>query len=109
MTERRSSERFEVSVELVGRMNGDVFPGTSVNVSETGILIQTNKVLHLGDALTIRLVAPGRDDIVGVGEVVRNEDFGLGQPGYAVRWALSTVQKAALRQLIRAGTKENLR
>jgi hypothetical protein len=99
--DRRSSERFEISVELEGKKNGDVFLGTSVNVSESGILIQTNKALHLGEPVTIRLVSPGREDIVGVGTVVRSEDFGLGQTGYAVHWYLSSAQKAALQELIR--------
>ena len=42
--ERRASPRVEINVEMEVQRNGDVFSGTSVNVSETGILIQTNKI-----------------------------------------------------------------
>ena len=101
MVERRSSQRFEISIELEGKKNGDVFLGTSVNVSETGILIQSNKILHLGDSVTIRLVSPGHDDLIGTGKVVRNEDFGFAEAGYAIHWNLSPGQKTALRELIR--------
>ena len=93
MLERRTATRVEINVEMEVRKNGDVFLGTSVNVSEAGILIQTNKVLQLGDKVTIRLTAQGQPEIVGLGEVVRNEDLGFDKLGYAVRWELSEDQK----------------
>lgn len=103
--ERRTKPRVKVSVELEGRKNGDVFEGTCVNVSENGILIQTNKSLSLGDHVTIRLLSPGRDEIVGGGEVVRHDDYGFGKFSYAVHWQLSTGQKDALRDWLAASNK----
>jgi len=104
MGERRRystrSPRVEISVEMEGRKNGDVFEGTSVNVSESGILIETNKILNPGETITVRLVSPGVDEIVGIGEVVRSEELGWGKLGYAVRWDLTPMQKEALRQMV---------
>ncbi len=103
--ERRAAPRIEISVELEGRKNGDVFLGTSVNVSETGILIRTNKALRSGDKITIRLVSPGLPEIVGIGSVVRDADLGLGRHGYAVQWDLTAEQKDALREMIQTSNE----
>jgi len=101
----RRAPRIEVNVELEGRKNGDVFLGTSVNVSESGILIQTNKILRPGDKITIRLVSPGLPEIVGIGSVVRDADLGIGGQGYAVQWDLTTAQKDALREMIQSSSE----
>jgi hypothetical protein len=98
--ERRSSPRVEINVEMEVRQNGDVFSGTSVNVSESGILIQTSKVLDPGDSVTVRVTAPGQDDIVGQGVVIRHEDLGLGKHALAVQWELTISQKHALRRMV---------
>lgn len=105
MLERRSAERSEVSVQMEIQKNGDVFTGTSVNVSEAGVFIETNKILQLGDAVTIRLVLEGQEDIVGTGEVVRDDDQGFGKQGYAVRWSLTDSQRQALLTVIRSSKK----
>ena len=103
--ERRTAPRIEINVELEGRKNGDVFLGIAVNVSETGILIQTSKVLRPGDKITIRLVSPGLPEIVGIGSVVRDADLGLGKQGYAVQWDLTSAQKDALREMIQSSNE----
>jgi hypothetical protein len=90
----------EISVEMEIRKNGDVFTGTSVNVSETGILIQTNKVLVPGQTVTVRVSSPGKEDIVGMGTVIRHEDLGLGKHALAVQWDLTAPQKNALRRMV---------
>jgi hypothetical protein len=98
--ERRSSPRMEINVEMEVRQNGDVFSGTSVNVSETGILIQTNKMLDPGEAVLVRVSSPGQDEIVGKGIVIRHEDLGLGKHALAVQWDLTVHQKHALRRMV---------
>src|SRR5688500_8526299 len=98
--ERRSSPRMEINVEMEVRQNGDVFSGTSVNVSETGILIQTNKILYAGEEVTVRVSSPGQDEIVGTGVVIRHEDLGLGKHALAVQWDLTIPQKHALRRMV---------
>jgi PilZ domain len=98
--ERRSSERVEINVEMELRQNGDVFSGTSVNVSESGILIQTSKILDPGQAVTVRVSSPGQQEIVGKGTVIRHEDLGLGKHALAVQWELTITQKHALRKMV---------
>lgn len=100
--ERRSSPRMEINVEMELRKNGDVFSGTSVNVSETGILIQTNKILIPGQIVTVRVSSPGKEDIVGTGTVIRHEDLGLGKHALAVQWDLTVNQKHALRRMVQS-------
>lgn len=104
--ERRASPRVEINVEMEVQRNGDVFSGTSVNVSETGILIQTNKILDPGQMVTVRVTSPGQDDIVGKGIVIRHEDLGLGKHALAVQWDLTVAQKHALRRMVQP-TKES--
>ena len=98
--ERRSSPRVEINVEMEVRQNGDVFSGTSVNVSESGILIQTSKVLDPGQSVTVRVSSPGQDEIVGKGIVIRHEDLGLGKHALAVQWDLTMNQRHALRRMV---------
>jgi hypothetical protein len=98
--DRRSSPRVEINVEMEVRQNGDVFSGTSVNVSETGILIQTNKILDPGESVVVRVSSPGQDEIVGTGTVIRHEDLGLGKHALAVQWELTMTQKHALRRMV---------
>ena len=100
--ERRSAQRIEINVEMELRKNGDVFTGTSVNVSETGILIQTNKILSPGQLVTVRVSSPGKEDIVGTGTVIRHEDLGLGKHALAVQWELTMHQKHALRRMVQS-------
>lgn len=100
--ERRSAPRISLRIQLEARKNGDVFQGTSINISETGIMIETNKSLHLGDQITIRFILPGQEEIVGVGRVVRQEDFDLDKFGYAVHWSLTDDQRRAISNMIEA-------
>ena len=100
MKERRESPRIPIRVQMEGRKNGDIFSGTSVNVSETGILIETNKPLALGEEITVHLILPSDEEIVGKGTVVRQEEWGLDKFGYAVRWELSASEKQIIAQLI---------
>ena len=100
MAERRNSPRVEFSVQMEVRKNGDVFQGTSVNVSESGILIETNKKLDLGDRVLIRLVLPSTKEITGTGTVVRQQEFGKEGIGFAVHWELNDDQKRTISEII---------
>jgi hypothetical protein len=105
--DRRTAPRISIRVQLEGRKNGDVFQGTSINVSETGIMIETNKSLHLGDQITIRFILPGQEEVVGVGRVVRQEDFDVDKFGYAVHWSLTDDQRLMIAGMIEASRPEN--
>ena len=98
--ERRAAPRIALRIQLEGHKNGDVFQGTSINISGAGILIESNKNLHLGDQITIRFILPGQDEIVGVGHVVRQEDYDIGKFGYAVHWNLTDEQRRSISNMI---------
>lgn|SRR5262245_13756855 len=98
--ERRRARRSPIRVQMEGKKNGDVFTGTSVNLSETGILIETAKHLNIGQEVTVHLILPGDDEVTGRGVVVRLEDRGIDKFGLAVHWELSTEQRITLARLI---------
>jgi PilZ domain len=98
--ERRRARRSPIRVQMEGKKNGDVFTGTSVNLSETGILIETAKHLDIGQEVTVHLILPGDDEVTGRGVVVRLEDRGIDKFGLAVHWELSTEQRITLARLI---------
>jgi len=100
MADRRTSPRTEFNVQMEVRRNGDVFQGTSINVSETGMLIETNKRLNFGERVTIHFVLPSGKRISGTGIVVRQQDFEWGASGYAVHWELTDEQKRMLTEII---------
>lgn len=100
MMERRSAPRINIRVQMEGRKNGDVFQGTSINLSETGVLIETNKLLSLGDRVTIRFILPGEHEITGSGYVVRQETYDSERYGLAVHWALSHEERQAIAEMI---------
>jgi hypothetical protein len=100
MKERRRATRAPIKVQMEGRKNGDVFTGTSVNLSETGILIETAKHLDIGAKVTVHLILPSEVEVTGVGEVVRLEDRGMDKFALAVHWELSTEQRIAVARLI---------
>jgi len=100
MRERRRARRSPIRVQMEGRKNGDVFTGISVNLSETGILIETAKHLDVGAEVTVHLILPGDDEVTGRGVVVRLEDRGVDKFGLAVHWELSTEQRITLARLI---------
>lgn len=105
MIERRETPRVPMRVQMEGRKNGDVFPGLSVNLSEGGILIETNKQLQVGDLVTIRLILPSQDEIVGVGKVVRREEWGLDKFGIAVHWELDLEMRKTVARMIQNSSR----
>lgn len=100
MLERRAAPRIPIRVQMEARKNGDVFSGTSVNLSETGIMIECSKQLQVGERITIRLILPTQDEIVGYGSVVRREEWGLDKYGIAVHWELDNEQRKMIARLI---------
>jgi PilZ domain len=105
MIERRAAPRIPIRVQMEARKNGDVFPGTSVNLSETGIMIETSKQLQVGERITIRLILPTQDEIVGYGHVVRREEWGLDKFGIAVHWELDNEQRNMVARLIQNASR----
>lgn len=90
---------------MEGRKNGDVFTGVSVNLSETGVLIETGKQLDPGQQVTIHIILPNDEEITGIGTVVRREGRGLGKFGVAVHWKLDDDQRERLASVIEESLK----
>lgn len=90
---------------MEGRKNGDVFTGVSVNVSESGVLIETGKQLDPGQQVTIHILLPNDQEITGLGTVVRREGRGFGKFGVAVHWKLDDEQRHRLASLIEQSMK----
>jgi hypothetical protein len=90
---------------MEGRKNGDVFTGVSVNVSETGVLIETGKQLDPGQQVTIHVILPNDEEITGHGVVVRREERGFGKFGVAVHWKLDSIQRHRIANVIEKSIK----
>jgi CheY-like chemotaxis protein len=77
-------------VLLKARVNGAresvPFFCTSHNISVTGILLETDKLLESGDFITCSFFFPGSQQIVADGEVVRREERPDGLRLYGVRF-----------------------
>ena len=85
---------------MEGRKNGDVFTGVSVNLSESGVLIETAKQLDPGQQINIRMILPNDEEIIGVGVVVRRELLKIGTFGIAVHWDLDASQRQRIAGII---------
>lgn len=105
MNERRVAPRAPIRVHMEGRKNGDVFTGVSVNVSETGVLIETGKQLDPGQQVTIHVILPNDEEITGQGTVVRREERGFGKYGVAVHWKLDGIQRHRIATVIEKSIK----
>jgi CheY-like chemotaxis protein len=67
----RKSYRVIVNVSVTGEKEQSKFIATSVNISTGGILIETKKVLNVGDMVNCSFFLPGTSVISATGEVVR--------------------------------------
>lgn len=105
MEDRRQALRAPIRVHMEGRKNGDVFTGTSVNVSESGVLIETGKQLDPGQEVTIHLILPNDEEIIGMGTVVRRDNRGFGKFGVAVHWNLNREQRLRITSVIEDSLK----
>ena len=105
MAERRNAPRAPIKVQMEGRKNGDVFTGLSVNISETGVLIETGKKLDPGQNVTIHMILPNNEEITGTGVVIRNESWGFGKFGIAVHWDLATDDRDRIAGIIQDSIK----
>jgi DNA-binding response OmpR family regulator len=84
------SERthYRVIVKVSGRDNGDEIPFfcTSQNISSSGILLETEKVLNRGDKITCSFFVPKNTRIVTKGEIMRIMEKENGIKEYGVRF-----------------------
>ena len=68
---QRESLRAPVAVKIQGKHKGKPFLCISENISATGMLFQTEKVIHKGDAIACSFFLPNSVHIVTEAEIVR--------------------------------------
>ena len=68
---QRESLRAPVAVKIQGRYKGTPFLCISENISATGMLFHTEKIIHKGDAITCSFFLPNSVHIVAEAEIVR--------------------------------------
>jgi len=68
---QRESLRAPVAVKVHGKYKGKPFLCISENISATGMLFQTEKVIHKGDAIACSFFLPNSVHIVTDAEIVR--------------------------------------
>jgi len=91
----RGSFRVLLSVAVEGDDNGNAFFCGSENISSSGLLIETDRVISKNDRVTCKFFLPGSEQIVVRGEVVRimKRDAGKDINQYGIRF-LEIDQKA---------------
>ncbi len=99
----RKNLRILVRLKIEGVDGGVQFFGNTIDISMTGILIETDKELSIGEEVNISLVLPGRTALLQIkGKVMRRVDLHRkGGYGYGVRFLnLNPEQKTILRDFI---------
>jgi hypothetical protein len=84
----RGSFRVLLSVAVEGDDKGNAFFCSSENISSSGLLIETDRVISKNDRVTCKFFLPGSEQIVVRGEVVRimKPDAGKNVNQYGVRF-----------------------
>ena len=80
MSERRSEERMEVSLEAVWSGSGGNRPARITDLSEGGCFVDTTGGSFIGEQLTLRIVLPDGSSLELAGEVAHEQlpvGFGL--------------------------------
>jgi CheY-like chemotaxis protein len=99
----RESYRVLVSVIVEGSNRDVPFFGRSGNISSTGMLIESEKVLEKGDQLTCSFFLPGSARIKTIGEIVRvlKQAGGSKTRQYGVRFSpLASEARSAIEEFV---------
>lgn len=82
----RRGYRVLLRAQVKGARDNATFFCTSQNISATGILIETDRAMEIGDQLTCSFYIPGSAQISAEGEVARTETMPDGKHQYGVRF-----------------------
>ncbi len=82
----RRGYRVLLKAKVKGERESEPFFCTSHNISVSGILLETDKILEPGDCISCSFFLPGSQQIVADGEVVRLERKPDGSCHYGVRF-----------------------
>ena len=81
----RHSMRVLVRVEVVGAIRRESFFGTSTDISRSGMFLETDKPLTIGESITVRFFLPGHLEVAAEGQIVREARSGA-SIGYGVHF-----------------------
>jgi DNA-binding response OmpR family regulator len=96
----RHSLRILVRIETEGTRKNDVFFGTSADLSKSGMFLETDQKLIVGEEINVRFFLPNQEEIEAKSKVVREESRGRTN-GYGIQFQeLSSKQEKALAKFI---------
>ncbi len=99
---KRASMRVLLKVSVKGNFKDQGFFSNSVNISSSGILLQTNKVISKGDTITCSFFIPSSQIITADCEVTRVVQVGGDLYRYGAKFLdLDPEQSAAISEFVR--------
>ncbi len=97
----RGSDRISLKIQVVGRAE-KTFPCYAHDLSISGILIETDRILHKGDTLGCLFCVGDSREVIVNGEVARVRIMSNDIYQYGIKFSpLSTRSKAALEEIMR--------
>ena len=82
----RKDFRVLVGVQINGTVHSAPFFGRSENISATGILFSSNRIMNVGDRPELNLVLPGQGQLHTLTEILRVEPIPGKDPKYGARF-----------------------
>lgn len=99
----RKSYRVLLKISVNGESPNETFFCSSQNISISGILIETDKLLRKGDSISCSFFLPGAERIFVNGEVVRVSTNGTSSFHYGVRFLdLKSEQRASIDSFVKS-------
>jgi c-di-GMP-binding flagellar brake protein YcgR len=104
ITEKREGQRFRVRMFVMGEFKNNVFSSTTQNISVSGMLVETEKVLAKGDTITCSFVLQHKMTVSG--EVARVAKKKANLYDYGIRFLnLDPKAKGKIEDALRSGKK----
>lgn len=99
---RRTGVRVLIKVSTKGALKYHAFFCTTLNISTTGMLIETDRIIAKGEMITCSFFIPGSDNIVGDCEVVRAVKTTSAMYQYGLKFLeLSSTHQSAIQDFVR--------
>ncbi len=99
---RRTGVRVLIKVSIKGALKYHAFFCTTLNISTTGMLIETDRIIAKGEMITCSFFIPGSDNIVVDCEVMRAVKTFSGMYQYGLKFLeLSSAHQSAIRDFVR--------
>ena len=104
----RQAYRVLLKVKVNGKASSVPFYCYSYNISVSGMLIETEKILNKGDLIACTFFLPGADQVVSEAEVMRTVGTENGPCQYGIKFVnLGPAYKASIERFIKRRTKKS--